>query len=87
MTTAKWTINTGVQQDFLPYPAARVNEKGCFAGVGVEMLKIFLLQPSGPGYKRSFIPPHIHTFVLLAQDLTKDNNPHTFWGIQASLLQ
>jgi hypothetical protein len=64
MTTAKWTINTGVQQDFLPYPAARVNEKGCFAGVGVEMLKIFLLQPSGPGYKRSFIPPHIHTFVL-----------------------
>jgi hypothetical protein len=26
MTTAKWTINTREQQD-LPYPAARFNEK------------------------------------------------------------
>jgi hypothetical protein len=37
MTTAKWTINTGEQQD-LPYPPARFNEKGVFASVGVEML-------------------------------------------------
>jgi hypothetical protein len=51
----------------------------CWCG-GVEMLEILLLQPSRPGYKRYFIPPHIHTFVLLAQDLTKDNNLHTFWG-------
>jgi hypothetical protein len=28
MTTAKWTINSGEQQD-LHYPAARFNEKGC----------------------------------------------------------
>ncbi len=28
MTTAKWTINTGAQED-LGYPAARLNEKGC----------------------------------------------------------
>jgi hypothetical protein len=28
MTTAKRTINTGEQQD-LPYPTARFNEKGC----------------------------------------------------------
>jgi hypothetical protein len=33
MTTAKWTINTGVQQD-LRYHVARFSEKGCFAGVG-----------------------------------------------------
>jgi len=33
MTTAKWTINTREQQD-LRYPAARLNEKGWFAGVG-----------------------------------------------------
>jgi hypothetical protein len=40
MTTAKWTINTGTQQQDLRYPAARFDEKGCFqfAGVGVEML-------------------------------------------------
>jgi hypothetical protein len=37
MTTAKWTIHPGEQQD-LHYPAARFNEKGCFACVGVEML-------------------------------------------------
>jgi hypothetical protein len=38
MTTAKWTINTGEQQD-LPYPPARFNEwKGVFASSvgGVE---------------------------------------------------
>jgi len=30
MTTAKWTINTGEQQQQdLCYPAARSNEKGC----------------------------------------------------------
>jgi len=28
MTTAKWTINIGEEQDFR-YPAARFNEKGC----------------------------------------------------------
>jgi len=28
MTTAKWTITTGAQQDSR-YPAARFNEKGC----------------------------------------------------------
>ncbi len=28
MTTAKWAINSGQQQDF-HYPAARFNEKGC----------------------------------------------------------
>jgi hypothetical protein len=28
LTTAKWNINTGAQQD-LGYPAARFNEKGC----------------------------------------------------------
>jgi len=28
MTTAKWTLITGDQQD-LAYPAARFNEKGC----------------------------------------------------------
>jgi hypothetical protein len=28
MTTAKWTVNTGVQQDSR-YPDARFNEKGC----------------------------------------------------------
>jgi hypothetical protein len=39
MTTTKWTINTGEQQQDLRYRAARVNEKGCL--------------PSGPGgYKR-----------------------------------
>jgi hypothetical protein len=39
MTTAKRTINTGEQQD-LWYRAARFNEKGCFASVGVEMLLV-----------------------------------------------
>jgi len=29
MTTAKWTLNTGGDQQDLPYPAARFNEKGC----------------------------------------------------------
>ncbi len=29
MTTAKWTISTGEQQQNLCYPAARFNEKGC----------------------------------------------------------
>jgi hypothetical protein len=37
MTTVKWTINRGEQQD-LRYPAARLNEKGFLASVGVEML-------------------------------------------------
>jgi hypothetical protein len=36
MTTAKWTTNTGEQQD-LRCPGARFNEKGVFARV--EMLK------------------------------------------------
>jgi hypothetical protein len=38
MTAAKWTINTGEQQQNLGYQAPRLNEKGVFAGVGVEML-------------------------------------------------
>jgi len=40
MTTSKWTINTKEQQD-LCYPGAkfRFNEKGVFAGVGVEILE------------------------------------------------
>jgi hypothetical protein len=29
MTSGKWTVNTGEQQD-LRYPAARFNEKGCW---------------------------------------------------------
>jgi hypothetical protein len=37
MTTAKWTITTGEQQD-LHYPLARLNEKGCLLVLGVEML-------------------------------------------------
>jgi hypothetical protein len=38
MTTAKWTINGGEQQD-LRYPAARFTEKGgVLASVRVEML-------------------------------------------------
>jgi hypothetical protein len=37
MTTAKWTISTGEQQD-LHYPAARFNEKGCLLVWGLEML-------------------------------------------------
>jgi hypothetical protein len=37
MTTAKWTINTGAQQD-LRYPAAKIEWKGVFADMGVEML-------------------------------------------------
>jgi hypothetical protein len=62
MTTAKWTISTRICALLLQ----ELNEKGSFAGVGVEeVLEILLLQPSGPGYKRYFIPPHIHTFVLL----------------------
>jgi hypothetical protein len=85
MTTAKCTINTWRAAGFvLQELMKRVVVSRC----GVEVLEILLLQPSRPGYKRYFIPPHIHTFVLLAQDLTKDNNLlHTFWGIQASLLQ
>jgi hypothetical protein len=34
----KWTMNTGEQQE-LRYPAARFNEKGCFAGVGWRCAK------------------------------------------------
>jgi hypothetical protein len=33
MTTAKWTINTGEQQD-LHYPAARFNKNGCVCPCG-----------------------------------------------------
>jgi len=39
MTTAKWTINTGEQQQHdLRYPAARVNEKGCLLVWGGDAL-------------------------------------------------
>jgi hypothetical protein len=37
MTTAKWTSNTGTQQD-LTLSCCKVSRKGVFAGVGVEML-------------------------------------------------
>jgi hypothetical protein len=40
MTTAKWTINTGEQQD-LCYPVARFNEKQClpvWGGDGLSKL-------------------------------------------------
>jgi hypothetical protein len=37
MTTAKWTINTGEQQD-LHYLAARLNEKGCLPVWGGDAL-------------------------------------------------
>jgi hypothetical protein len=37
MTTAKWTINTGEQQDFR-YPAARFNEKWCLPVWGGDAL-------------------------------------------------
>jgi len=37
MSSPKWTINRGEQQD-LHYSAARFNEKGWFVGVEVEML-------------------------------------------------
>jgi hypothetical protein len=37
MTTAKWTINTGEQEDFC-YPAARFNEKGCLPVWGGDAL-------------------------------------------------
>jgi len=39
MTTAKWTINTGEQQQHdLRYPAARFNEKGCLLVWGGDAL-------------------------------------------------
>jgi hypothetical protein len=37
MTNTKWTLNTGDQQD-LPYPAARFNEKGCLPVLGADAL-------------------------------------------------
>jgi hypothetical protein len=43
MSTAKWTINTGKQQD-LYFPAARFNEKVCLLGWGgVEMLLVTII--------------------------------------------
>jgi hypothetical protein len=38
MTTAKWTINTGEQQDLL-YPAARFNEKRCLLVWGRDAIR------------------------------------------------
>jgi hypothetical protein len=38
MTTAKWTINTGDQQDLL-YPAARFNEKRCLLVWGQDVIR------------------------------------------------
>jgi hypothetical protein len=39
MTTAKWTMNTGEQQDML-YPGARSNEKGCLQVWGGDALTV-----------------------------------------------
>jgi hypothetical protein len=38
MTTAKWTISTGDQQDLL-YPAARFNEKRCLLVWGQDVIR------------------------------------------------
>jgi hypothetical protein len=39
MTTAKWTINTGEQQDLGHYPRARFTEKGCLPVWGGDALR------------------------------------------------
>jgi len=44
MTTAKWTMSTGEQQD-VRYSAARFNEKGClpvWGGDALSTLKTFI---------------------------------------------
>jgi hypothetical protein len=38
MTTAKWTINRGEQQDLEHYPPARFTEKGCVPVWGGDAL-------------------------------------------------
>jgi len=40
MTTAKWTINTGEQQQDLCYRAARFNEKGLLPVWGGDPLRV-----------------------------------------------
>jgi hypothetical protein len=52
MTTAKWTINTGEQQD-LRDPAARFHEKGCLLVWGGDALTIFRAIEPGSTYLRT----------------------------------
>jgi hypothetical protein len=87
MTTAKWTINTGVQQDFGLSCCKELMKRVVLQVWGWRCSKssYFSLQDQDT---RDLLFLLISTLLsFLAQDLTKDNNPHTFWGIQASLLQ
>jgi hypothetical protein len=49
MTTAKWTINSGEQQDFLD-PAARFHEKVCLLVWGGDALTVFRAIEPGSTY-------------------------------------